>query len=500
MEQVVDDRRRRDQEHYRKYQLRQRIHQLKQQGMVTERLETAVEGDLQEAEKVFAEYEYNLSKLAGIWNKLYSIDFRGFESEYKEIYDRLRDPFAVADLEKMIATLEKAITDKRKKERKAWEEEQKKREEDLRRQNLEQVINAWKARGYDVTKLEEAMKRDLDEARKEVAQFEQDVRVLWGLSQRLDALDVRGFEEEYEEIKAMLFDIKNTEDATKRVEALEAKAKEKMAERKEEWTQQMEEKKKMEDLRHAEEQKKLQEEARKAAEAKRSAEAKKDEWARKLAEEQQAVAKAKLYLNRLTQDMMENHPEMSPLGFYLGDRKWSVEKRMERLEVEGKVATGFMKDHLFVQSRFMSASYMPTIKDMENYFAQKAKWAASNGFFVAECLIMNRVSEASEKLVAKFKHKNMAAFLYDIQSDELFYNKKETSACMYAGFFIIDQAPMSIREIIKPFEDEFEVFYEKDIVARMGMKEDEVKRMLKHLEDTNKIYPVEKRKRSFAFP
>jgi len=473
-----------------------RIHELKNQGMDTSRLEKAIKGDVDEAAKAFTDYDKRLGRLADIWNRLYSVDFRGFESEYKSIYAGLRDPYAVEDLEKQLDTLEKEVETRREEQHTAWQETQKKREEDLKKYNLEQVVMAWKSRGYKVDELEALLKEDLDKTREALAIFETAVNNLWEIGKKLQTMDVRGFETEYNEIRALLYDTSKVEEAQTKLDILLKKVGEKAKESSVNIQDQMAGRAQWEAQRQVDEKQKLQEEARKAAEEKRKA---KEEWEKKIAEERQAIAKAKLYLNKLTSDMKETSPNMSPMGKYLGDKKWVVEKDLDKLEVVGKSSLGLFSDHLFIVGHFMSAAQLPTVNHMVSYFKSKGEEHKQKGQYRVDCIIMNRVSKASIDAVKKFSHKNCAPLLYDIYEDKIYYNEALKGADFFAGYFSGADEPKSLKEIFKPILDEFEVVYKKDVGPHFNMDEQEVERMYKHLVRTNKVYPVEKRKGSFAF-
>lgn len=498
IEMVAEERQKKDEDERRRYKMRQRVHELRGQGMDTSRLEKALaDPDIEVAAKAFVEYDQRLAGLAAAWNRLYTIDFRGFESDYQEIYSRLRDPFALEELNSMLDRLEKAVKERRESEMKAQEEERKKREEDLKRYNLEQVIMSWKSRGYATEELEALLKEgDIEKTREAVAKFESEVRRLWEIGRRLMAMDLRGFEEEAKVIQAMLYDVTKVEEAETKLGVLEAKVGESMKERSAKWQEEEAQRKAYEETKRKEEEAQLQEEARKAAEAKRQA---KEEWERKLADEKQAVAKTRVYLNNLTEHMKELQPMLSPLGLYLGDRKWTITKQMDKMEVVGKVSAGFFSEHLEMMAHFFSAAQLPSVKDLHGYFKAQGDKYKSKGMYIVDCVIMNRLSQPSIETVEKFSHTNCAAILYDIAEGKIYYNSSSFGADMYAGFFTVGGQPKSLKEIFKPISDQYEVIYKKDVGPKFGMAEDEVERMIDHLERTNRIYPVEKRKGSFSF-
>jgi chromosomal replication initiator protein len=63
-------------------------------------------------------------------------------------------------------------------------------------------IELWKNRGYDVSKLEVALKADTEAAREVFRTYEEDIKKLKILEEILDSMDTKGFEEDVQAIKA----------------------------------------------------------------------------------------------------------------------------------------------------------------------------------------------------------------------------------------------------------------------------------------------------------
>jgi len=478
----------------------QRIYELKNQSMETARLEQVINGNVDEAAKVFTEFDRRLPKLAELWNRLYSIDFRGYEAEYQQIYAKLRDPFAIEEITAALDRLEAAVTERQKAMQAAYEEEQKKRENELKKYNLEHVIMAWKSRGYKTDDLEALLNAgDLDKCREGLAKFEADVNQLWEIGKRLQALDYRGYETDFNDLRALLYDTTKIEEAKTKLDILEKKCAEKTQAQQADWQAQMAQRKQWEEQKQKDEQLKLQEEARKAAEAKLQAQKAQQEWEMKLTDEKQAVAKTRLYLSKVVAHMKEVQPGYSPLGLYLGDDKWSVAQDLDKLEVVGKVSVSIFQENLIIVSHFMSAASLPQVSDLVSYFKNSGDKRKSDKQYLVDCIIMNRVSQPCIDAVTGFSHSNCAALLYDIAEDKIYFNPKDVGADAYAGYFNLNGNPKTLAEIFKPVADKFDVYYAKDIMANFNMSADEVTKMMKHLESQNKIFPVEKRQNSFSF-
>gem|GEM_PF-4180818 len=478
----------------------QRIYELKNQGMDTTRLEQVVVGDVDQAAKVFTDYDKRIPQLAGLWNRLYTINFTGFEAEYQHINSRLKDPFAIEEITAEMDKLDAAVADRQKEAQAAYDEEQKKRELDLKRYNLGQVIMSWKSRGYKTDDLEATLAAgDVEKTREAVAKFEADVNQLWDIGKRLQTLDYRGAEADYNALLPLLYDTSKLDEAKTKLDLLEKKCAANTQAQQADWQAQMTQRQQWEEQKRKEEQDRLQEEAKKAGEAKIEAQKAQEEYQTRLAEETQAVAKVRLYLSKLAPHMKEVQPGYSPLGYYLGDHKWAVDQDLNKLEVTGKVSLSMFQDHLFVVGHYMSASSLPQAGDLYNYFKAMGEKYKGNKQYLVDCVIINRVSQPWIDVVSGFSHPNCAAVVYDISSDKVYFNDKDVGASAYSGYFQLNGAPKTLAEIFKPVADKFDIYWAKDIVANFGMSSDEVDKMMKHLEENNKIFPVEKSKKNFSF-
>ncbi|MFQ6107244.1 MAG: chromosomal replication initiator protein DnaA [Thermoplasmata archaeon] len=67
---------------------------------------------------------------------------------------------------------------------------------------LRRKLESWEKRGFDVSKLEKALKGDIEKAREVFRTYEEDVKKLKILEEILDSMETEGFEDEVEAIKA----------------------------------------------------------------------------------------------------------------------------------------------------------------------------------------------------------------------------------------------------------------------------------------------------------
>jgi hypothetical protein len=97
----------------------------------------------------------------------------------------------------------------------------KEKEDVAERKALEGKMRNWKADGFDITGLEDALSKGKDEAIKAFEQYERDIEKLEEIAAELELLLLAGFEEEVGELKGMLKQPNQIPYIRERIEALE---------------------------------------------------------------------------------------------------------------------------------------------------------------------------------------------------------------------------------------------------------------------------------------
>lgn len=156
----------------------------KAEGYRTDTLEKGLEADLPALRAAFFRFDEDVRRLRSLGERLAKIDAT-FGPQTAAIAAHLKDPALIQDIEEEILGLEN---------------EQERQVTDLRK-----LVEELKAKGYSVTRLEQAMAGGLDVARKGLADFEADLKRLNALAPRIEALEAKGrFPSETAELRRLL--------------------------------------------------------------------------------------------------------------------------------------------------------------------------------------------------------------------------------------------------------------------------------------------------------
>jgi len=125
------------------------------------------------------------------------------EDEALDIRKGLKDLADMEKLEGRVTALEDAV-----KERVEKESRRRDREKDIFRIRMEH----WGRQGYDTTRLERIMDKDLETVNKEFAAFRTVVNRLKRMEEELDKMTLKGHEVDVQAIKRRLFDVEHVDD------------------------------------------------------------------------------------------------------------------------------------------------------------------------------------------------------------------------------------------------------------------------------------------------
>jgi len=125
------------------------------------------------------------------------------EDESLDIRKGLKDLADMDGLERRVEALEDAVHERVEKESRRRD-----REKDIFRIRLEH----WGRQGYDTTKLERIMDKDLETVNKEFAAFRTVVNRLKRMEEELDKMTLKGHEVDVQAIKRRLFDVEHVEE------------------------------------------------------------------------------------------------------------------------------------------------------------------------------------------------------------------------------------------------------------------------------------------------
>ena len=148
--------------------LKAKLDAWKEQEFNVSSLESALEGDLGEAEAAFTEFEGNIEKLNSYQGKLESMEAPGFEDDIEAIRSKLSDISAIEEIEKMMTELDEKIAADQEK-----------------RLEYKAKLEAWKKEGINISALEGVLDKDLATIESEFKTFEDDLEKLKELAGKM---------------------------------------------------------------------------------------------------------------------------------------------------------------------------------------------------------------------------------------------------------------------------------------------------------------------------
>ena len=172
-----------------------------QKGHHVRHLKEALKGDLETASQKYVLFRTRISAAEHLRRRLDALELFGNESELERLRRRLEEVENPAELAPDIDRLWKA-TEERGRERAARRKAARERKRALR----ERVLG-WLEKGLVIRRLEKALEQGPDEAEHELGRFEQDVKRLRALGERMDALAAPGLEAELLVLRSKLNDV-----------------------------------------------------------------------------------------------------------------------------------------------------------------------------------------------------------------------------------------------------------------------------------------------------
>ncbi len=478
MDSVVEEQTERDRVEAARNSYAQRVAQFRQRGYDVSRLVRVLDSDPMVRDQTFAAFESDVRQLYELNQRLHRLDLRDFEHAYQDLSPALGNPDRLPEVRTRVEALEQAVAQRATAARANLEAQQKLAAEHA---DIARAIADFRARGYITTRLDTAMGAGgPPKARELLPAFKADLQRCWELLEELRRIDLGARTNEATAIATMLRDPDRLAEASAALSALkDALTKERGADK----------------LYLSPDQQVAAAAMVAAANRVEAAEA-----AGNSAEAQRnAVLKAKVWLAELAKHQQGFGPQYSPAGYWLGDKRWTVVTNGERLEVIGKAPLSFLKDHLVVRTSWADASYFGSAKGTETYLQWAAQQYAKDGLYGVECFVLEGAAPEVVGFIERWQNPALAVFLYDQRADKLHGNGSDLQAGYFRPWFILDATPTTLQDLIAKIEDKNGIFYEKDLSEKLGMRADEVRRMLGALEKDHTVFQVSRTDGSWSF-
>jgi chromosomal replication initiator protein len=188
----------------RRSEIKDKLSSWNEEGYEITNLEEVLNSTLETLENEFNEIEQNIGKLKTLSEQLESLDVKFHEDEANQIKARLRDVGGLVETEKMLADLVEILE----------------KEQTQRRETKDQ-LERWREEGYNVSMLDQAMDRSLDEINEVTSKLNDNINKLKDFESRLNTIETKWFEKEAVSIKDKLKDPEKMEELTREMEELE---------------------------------------------------------------------------------------------------------------------------------------------------------------------------------------------------------------------------------------------------------------------------------------
>jgi|GEM_PF-1848025 len=411
---------------------RQRVAAWSEKGYSVKRLDGLLddpESDSVTIEKRLSEYDRDVQRLLELRRALDGVRAVATEAELAEAERELSDPDALAPLHARVDSLSERFYQKKS--------------EDQKRAALRARLEEYRQKGYKVARLEGAPDRPLPEAEAAFASYDRDVGALFGLWDRLRALDRSLFPDEWEAARGRMNDPGQVEEVRKAVEALER---------------------------------------RQAAESGRRAE-----------EDRRLALEAKQFVAGVFEKMRAGAPDYNPLGFYTREARWEPHLAPDGMFAKGEARSGLISKSAAV----VACGFAPSLQ--KQAVMNEAESARSSEQFVAHCFVMNRVAPELASMARAFSHPNLSIYIRDLAAGELVFNAEDPKTRAYSEWFV-PAAPVSgMKGAVRAVSDRHGIFTRAVLQEMLGLQPREADELIRVWTGRNEVVQVSKIRDEYSF-
>ena len=162
---------RKEEETTRRDEIRKSLEKYMDEGFKVDMVSQLLEEDINLLEEEFDIFIRQTARLRSLKEKLFKMDATGFEDEVSRISNKLFDPTNLDSVEKEINGLKDGILNQK-----------------VRSQNIENAVKEWSGMGFKVSKLENALHKDIDQAEKIYQDYSERIKELTELESKLQGI------------------------------------------------------------------------------------------------------------------------------------------------------------------------------------------------------------------------------------------------------------------------------------------------------------------------
>ncbi len=201
--------RRKDEEKGRREEIKAGLEKYGAEGFRTEMVEQLLDEDINLLEEEYDIFIRQTAKLKSLKEKLFKLDAAGFEEDVSNISSKLFDPTNIKEVEKELGDLKERILDHK-----------------VRSQKIEDAIKEWSGMGYKITKLKDALEKDIDQADEIYEDYRERIDELMGYENKLKNLNLRDMEDMVHRVNLKLKNPEHIESVRKEMDFIMGKVSE----------------------------------------------------------------------------------------------------------------------------------------------------------------------------------------------------------------------------------------------------------------------------------
>ncbi len=191
IEKAKENNKRQEEEAKRRSEIRKSLDKYRSEGFKVEMVEQLLDDDMNLLEEEYDIFIRQTARLKNLKEKLFKLDATGFEEDVSTISDRLFDPTHIDEIEGELEELKERILNQR-----------------IRSQKIENAIKEWTGMGFKISKLENALRNDIEEAEKVFEDYSNRIKELMEYEARLKEMNPRDIQDQVHRINLK---IKNPE-------------------------------------------------------------------------------------------------------------------------------------------------------------------------------------------------------------------------------------------------------------------------------------------------
>ena len=191
MEEKAERTRRKKDEEKRRTEIVNSLEKYREEGFKVDTVKQVIDDDINLLEEEYDQLIRNIAKMKELKEKLFTLNASGFEDDVARISEKVQDPSNAVTVERELEELKQRIVNRR-----------------VKSQKIESSIKRWTGMGFSVSRLENALERDINESEKIYEDYRKRIEELSNIEEDIKQIKHR---EVADQVHKLLLKIKNPE-------------------------------------------------------------------------------------------------------------------------------------------------------------------------------------------------------------------------------------------------------------------------------------------------